>query len=102
MKPLRTHDYPELGRQAEFQPNGRALRGILAALVGSVVVCFGITLSRVLSPPPQPRAIRAIPNCTCQKAGACRGQADGRSEVRQDRYEHEANRRGQALPCRCF
>jgi hypothetical protein len=54
-----------------FQPNIKALRGILAALIAAAVITFGIALFLVLRPLPPPRVTRSAKSCTCQKMGAC-------------------------------
>jgi hypothetical protein len=42
-----------------LQPNLKALRRILAALIAGAVVTFGIALFLILHPPPRPRVTRA-------------------------------------------
>lgn len=54
----------------DCQPNLKALRRILVALIASAMATFGIALFLILHPPP-PRVTRAIRKCTCQGAGIC-------------------------------
>jgi hypothetical protein len=55
----------------DCQPNLKALRRILVALIAGAVVTFGIALFLILRPPPQPKIRRAMRRCTCQGAGIC-------------------------------
>lgn len=54
-----------------FQPNVKALRRILIALVVGAVVTFGIAVSLILPPPPPSKVTRAVRRCTCKGAGIC-------------------------------
>lgn len=55
-----------------FNPNLKALRRILFALIAAAVVTFAIALSLILHPVPQPRVTRTARKCTCGGAGICR------------------------------
>jgi hypothetical protein len=54
-----------------FNPNVKALRRILFALIASAVVTFGIAMFLILHPAPQARVTRVARRCTCRGAGIC-------------------------------
>ena len=57
---------------ASFQPNLKALRRIMAALIAAAVITFGIAMFLIVRPLPSPRVTRAVPRCACRGAGVCR------------------------------
>lgn len=54
-----------------FEPNLKALRRIMAALIAAAVITFGIAVFLIMHPLPSPRATRAVPRCACKGAGNC-------------------------------
>jgi hypothetical protein len=67
MNVLRAHDYP--AREPDFQPNVRALRGILVALAVTAFFCFCVAIALLPGLHTKPMAV-ASPRCTCR--AACR------------------------------
>jgi hypothetical protein len=57
---------------ASFEPNLKALRRIMAALIAAAVITFGIAMFLIMRPLPSPRVTRAPPRCACRGAGVCR------------------------------
>jgi hypothetical protein len=55
-----------------FQPNLKALRRIMAALIAAAVITFGIAMFLIMRPLPSPRVTHPARVCTCHGAGACR------------------------------
>jgi hypothetical protein len=55
-----------------FQPNLKALRRIMAALIAAAVITFGIAVLLILRPLPSPRVTRAVRRCACKGTGICR------------------------------
>jgi hypothetical protein len=54
-----------------FEPNLKALRRIMAALIVAAVITFGIAVFLIVHPPHHPRVTRAAPRCACKGAGIC-------------------------------
>jgi len=55
-----------------FQPNLKALRRIMAALIAAAVITFGIAMFLIIRPLPSPRITHSARVCTCKGMGICR------------------------------
>jgi hypothetical protein len=65
MNGLRAHDYTPVPQRPDFQPNLRALRGILAALLVTAFFCFCVVIALIPGIHTKPMA-GASPRCTCR------------------------------------
>lgn len=77
MPVLRAHDYPAV--QPVFQPNLRALRGILAALLATAFFCFCVCIALMPGIHPVPKTAKPMSRCACDRC--MREVSNGQSTV---------------------